>query len=337
MIGHVIESDIRPRYPVATPIAPRTPMNRRHLMIAGGLLALPAPAFAAPTEWTAAQFIAARKFAELPVGRIAYVEQGSGPAAIFLHGYPLNGFQWRGAMARLEGVRRCVAPDLMGLGYSEILDGTDQSPTAQATMVVALMDKLGIDQADLVSNDSATGVAQLIAAGHPERVRSLLLTNGDVDANSPPALFLPFIEMCRDGRADAWFRRHYEDRTWARSRDGIGRGYVHADRILIEANIEAYFGPLVASPRRLAQARGYGVAMLPNPLPAVADRLKAFDKPVRMVWARNNELFGDETAAWLDKTFPNSRGIRFVEGVQLFFPEEQPDLIADEARRLWGV
>ena len=43
-----------------------------------------------------------------------------GQAALFLHGAPLNGFQWRGAIERLSAHRRCIAPDFMGLGYSEI-------------------------------------------------------------------------------------------------------------------------------------------------------------------------------------------------------------------------
>jgi haloalkane dehalogenase len=39
---------------------------------------------------------------------------------------------------------------------------------------------------------------------------------------------------------------------------------------------------------------------------------------------------------WLDRTFPKSRGIRFVDDAKLFFPEERPGLIAEEARKLWG-
>src|SRR5262249_31694692 len=48
---------------------------------------------------------AARRFAETPFGKIAYVERGSGDAALFLHGFPLNGFQWRGALDRLSAYR----------------------------------------------------------------------------------------------------------------------------------------------------------------------------------------------------------------------------------------
>ncbi|WP_129790683.1 alpha/beta fold hydrolase [Sphingosinicella sp. CPCC 101087] len=315
-------------------------MNRRELMLAGIALALPFPAAAAaatPAEWTPAQFHAARRFVDLPVGRVAYVERGSGPVAIFLHGYPLNGFQWRGPMALLATHRRCVTPDLMGLGYSEIPAGTSLSPIAQSEMIVAFMDRLGIAEADFVANDSATGIAQLIAANAPNRVRSLLLTNGDVDINSPPELLMPFIEQCRNGQADAWFLRHYRDRNWARTGDGLASTFRHPEKALSDENIEVYFGPLVATSERLAQARRYGTDMLPNPLPAIAPKLRTFPRPVRMVWARNLDLFPDDGAVWLDRTFPASRGIRFVDDAKLFFPEERPDLIADEARRLWGV
>jgi hypothetical protein len=55
-----------------------------------------------------------------------------------------------------------------------------------------------------------------------------------------------------------------------------------------------------------------------------------------MVWGLKDVLFGVKWAEWLDHTFPGSRGIRKVEGANLFFPEEMPDLIAEEAARLWN-
>lgn len=315
-------------------------MLRRELLAGGLAVVATSSAWAktaSPSEWTPAQFHAARRFVDLDVGRIAYVERGSGPAAIFLHGYPLNGFQWRGAMARLEGHRRCIAVDLMGLGYSDVAADADLSPAAQAAMVVAVMDKLDLREADLVSNDSATGVAQLIAAGHPERVRSLLLTNGDVDTNSPPAPFMGAIEAARNDQLVGWFDRQLADNAFVRSHDGIGRGYSHPDQVLTQDIVDTYLRPLTGPDKRRRQGQGYAIAMLPNPLPAAAPALRRFDKPVRMVWARNNELFGDEWATWLDHAFPKSRGVRFVEDANLFFPEERPDLIAEEARKLWGV
>jgi haloalkane dehalogenase len=53
-----------------------------------------------------------------------------------------------------------------------------------------------------------------------------------------------------------------------------------------------------------------------------------------MVWGLKDGLFGVEWAEWLDRTLPGSRGVRRVEGANLFFPEEMPELIA-ERPRLW--
>ena len=74
----------------------------------------------APTNTTidVKEFHRMRRFANLPISRVAYIERGKGQAALFLHGYPLNGYQWRGALDRLQNHRRCIAPDMMALGYT---------------------------------------------------------------------------------------------------------------------------------------------------------------------------------------------------------------------------
>jgi len=90
------------------------------------------------------RFHASRRFAQTSFGRIAYVERGRGEAALFLHGFPLNSFQWRGALDRLSPYRRCIAPDFLGLGYTEVAEGQSVAPDAQVVMLIALLDSLGI-------------------------------------------------------------------------------------------------------------------------------------------------------------------------------------------------
>ena len=67
-----------------------------------------------------ATFHASRRFAEVKSGRIAYFERGQGPVALFIHGVPINGYHWRHVIDRVQHRRRCIAIDLMGLGYTEI-------------------------------------------------------------------------------------------------------------------------------------------------------------------------------------------------------------------------
>jgi haloalkane dehalogenase len=314
-------------------------VNRREMLGVGASLAVVSlmPAVAGPAtvrEWTPQEFHAARRFLETRFGRIAYVERGTGPVALFLHGWPLNGFQWRGAMARLEGSRRCVAADFMGLGYSEVPPTADLSPMQQMNMLIAVLDGLGVDKADFVSNDSGTGVALLLAAYHPERVRSMLITNGDVHTNSPPIALMPILEEARADKLVQRFDRQLADNRIAQTDDGLGVVYTHPS-ILTPELVETYLRPLVSSPVRRRQCQEYGLAFLPSPIPAIKERLNRFRAPARMVWATADPLFPTKWAHWLDRNLPDSKGVRLVRGAKLFFPEEFPQIIANEAVHLW--
>jgi haloalkane dehalogenase len=186
-------------------------MHRREFIaaaagaVAGGSLGCSAPRIGAGVAVTgslrmdAPTFHASRRFARTVFGRVAYVERGAGPTALFVHGLPLNGFQWRGALERLWSHRRCIAPDLMGLGYSDIPAEQSVAPEAQVGMLADLLDTLAIPVVDLVGSDSGGAIAQLFVARYPERVRTLLLTNCDVHEDSPPPALLPLIEASRQG------------------------------------------------------------------------------------------------------------------------------------------
>src|SRR5688572_4291056 len=77
---------------------------------------------------SAAQFATLRRFRQLSMGNVAYVEYGVGRTVLMLHGFPLNSFQWRDAIARLAPHARCIAPDFLGMGHSAALAGQDLGP-----------------------------------------------------------------------------------------------------------------------------------------------------------------------------------------------------------------
>lgn len=306
---------------------------------ASGLAGGAAPRATHPrASLTAADYRAMRRVAATRHGRIAYIDRGTGDAALFLHGFPLNGYQWRGAIARLSVHRRCIAPDFLALGYTEVADGQSVAPRAQVEMVLALLDTLGVSTVDIIANDSGGAVAQLIVAHHPARVRTLLLTNCDAEPDSPPPALLPVIEMAREGTyPDRWLAPWVADKQLARSAQGLGGlTYTHPAE-LADETIDYYLAPLVSSPRRKALVNAYAIALEHNPLAGIEATLKRCTVPTRIVWGTGDDIFSPESPDYLDRTFGNSRGVHRVPGAKLFFPEEYPDLIAGEARRLWEV
>ncbi|QNK02150.1 alpha/beta fold hydrolase [Dyella telluris] len=283
----------------------------------------------------AAWFHASRRYASLPFGRIAYVERGTGEAAVFLHGAPLNGFQWRGALDRLSSQRRCIAPDFMGLGYSEVPEHQSLSADAQTDMLAALLDHLHVNRVDIVASDIGCAVAQLFLVRHPSRVRSMLLTNGDVEPDSPPAGAKPAIDMAKAGTLADATAKWLTDPALARATFGAA---VFARPGQLSAETIAYYvTPLVSSPLHRKQYEAFHLALEPNPLAGIEAALKKSQVPVRIVWGASDTVFKQADAGYLDHLFPRSQGIRHVPEGKLFFQEEFPDVIAEEARRLWNV
>jgi pimeloyl-ACP methyl ester carboxylesterase len=293
---------------------------------------------AASSDLTATEYRSMRHFINTSYGRIAYIDKGSGPAALFLHGFPLNSFQWRGVIPRVSAYRRCIAPDFLALGYTEVYEGKSVAPDAQVSMLVQLLDKLSISKVDLIANDSGGAIAQLFVTRYPKLARSLLLTNCDTEFDSPPPAVVPVIELARAGRfADEWLVPWVADKNLARSEKGLG-GLCYADSSHpTDEAIETYLGPLVSSPQRKAWTNAYAVGLDPNPLAGIEASLKRCTVPTRIVWGSADSIFSQESPEYLDCAFGNSRGVRRLPGMKLFFPEEMPGVIAEEAMKLWGV
>ena len=320
-------------------------MQRRHFLIAtGGLAATALAGCGGPQGLRAetavppmdrAAFHAARRYAATRFGDIAYFERGEGDAALFLHGFPLNGFQWRGVIDRLCADRRCIAPDFMGHGFTRVAAGQGVAPADQVGMLLALLDHLGVARAHVVANDSGSAVAQLLAIGHPDRVRSLLLTNGDTEIDCPPKPLLPVIALAHEGRFVAeWLAPWLHDPDLARSAQGLGGlTYTFRHNPTDEA-VDVYLAPLVANPDG---THAYAIGLERNVLAGTAAALRASRIPSRVVWGMGDTTFSTEGAAWLERTLGNLQGVRRIEGANLFFPEEFPDLVAEEARALWRL
>lgn len=105
---------------------------------------------------------------------IAYLEAGTGPTIVFLHGNPTSSHVWRNVIPHIAGRARCLAPDLIGMGRS----GKPSVPyrfTDHARYLDAWFDALELREVILVGYDWGGALAMDWAARHPERVRGLVV------------------------------------------------------------------------------------------------------------------------------------------------------------------
>ena len=277
---------------------------------------------------------AIRRTVEIPSGRISYLEQGSGPVALFVHGVLLNSYLWRHQLAGLSDIRRCIAVDLLAHGDTEIAPDQDVSVTVNAKMLREFLDALAIDQVDLVGNDSGGGIAQIFAALNPERVRSLTLTDCDTHDNWPPEAFKPFLAMAASGGLSGTLNAMLSDKQVYRSAGALGPAYEHPEQVS-DDTIETYLRPLVRSERRTHDLKRFLAAFDNSHTVAIQDQLKSLQAPTLIVWGTDDVYFDLKWSHWLADNIPGTRRRVEFKDARIFFPEERWQEFNEELRAHW--
>jgi haloalkane dehalogenase len=279
----------------------------------------------------AIEFNASRKFAETSLGRIAYVERGSGPAALFVHGFPLNGFQWRDIADDLQSDRRCLLPDLLGQGHTEGAPGQDSSFAGQARMLAAFLDALKSDTVDLVGNDTGAGISQMFATLYPARVRSWTLTNCEVHDLWPKPMLEQLLEGFESGVAFTGLKMMLADINVARQQ--FASAY-ESPELITEESVKTYLAPLLKGE---SQAKtGYGWRANREQLVSIAPQLRSNKIPVQVLWGEADTAFDrDASLTWLGANLGALKKITLVPRAKLFFPEEHPKLVSVMLREFW--
>jgi pimeloyl-ACP methyl ester carboxylesterase len=267
-------------------------------------------------------------------GEISYVDIGTGPAALFVHGVATNSYLWRNVIEPLTGQRRCIAIDLPGHGQSPVTAEQDVSIAALAQLLADFCDALGLERVDLVANDTGGAIAQVFAARNPQRLATLTLTNCDTSDNLPPEAFKPTVELAEAGVLAPSAVSLLDNIVAARDLV-FGPGYEHPE-LLAPETVRAYLEPCFGTLDRARQFERMIVALNADDLRAVEPQLKALTVPTLLVWGTGDSFFDVSWAHWLRDTIPGVTRLVTLDGARLFFPDERPAELARELGRHWS-
>jgi pimeloyl-ACP methyl ester carboxylesterase len=279
-------------------------------------------------------FFAKQRKINISSGSISYAEQGNGPVALFVHGVLLNGYLWRHQLEQLKNLRRCIAVDLLAHGNTEISATQDVSVTANAQMLAEFLDALKIDQVDLVGNDSGGGICQIFAARHPERIRSLVLTNCDVHDNWPPEAFKPFVSMVAGGGLPQTLNAMLADKSVYRSAQALGPAYQRPEAVS-DDTIETYLRPHLRSPQRTHDLERFVNAFDCRHTVEIEKPLRRLQAPTLIAWGTDDIYFDLKWSRWLEKAIPGTKRRVELESARIFFPEERADEFNQELKAHW--
>src|ERR1700729_4271310 len=270
-------------------------------------------------------------------GPASYVDPGGpGRAALFVHGLGTSSYLWRHVIEELDGQRRCVAVDLPLHGRTPAAADQDFTLPGLARFVADCCDALELAEVDLVANDTGGAVTQVFAAGHPERLHTLTLTNCEAHDNVPPKWLLPGVWLARMGlharlapRLMAPGNPKTRKRVFGRTYQDISNLPEDIARFWLEAQ--------TSTPEAARQGQRLLVSLHARDLLAVEPALARLQVPTLIVWGTDDIFFRPKWAYWLRDTIPGATEVVEIDGGRLFFPDERAAKLTVALRRHWAA
>ena len=268
----------------------------------------------------------ARNEIELSAGTIRYSETGEGRPIVFLHGLLVDGTLWRNVTPALERSYRCIVPDWpLGAHRTPMRAEADLSPRGVARLASELLDRLDLDGATLVANDTGGAIAQLLAAERPPRVAGMVLTPCDAFENFFPPLFRGLQLAARVPWGLDALVRPLRLRPLRRLPLAFG---LLTKRPVPDAVADAWLEPYLTDGAIRRDTRRLVRAVDSRDTLAAALELPRFTPPVLLAWASEDRVFPLEHARRLASILPNA-SVAEVPDSYSFVPEDQPQRLAE--------
>jgi haloalkane dehalogenase len=117
------------------------------------------------------------KFLKLDMGKLHYIDEGSGDPIVMVHGNPVWSFLYRHLIKGLSKKYRCIAPDHIGFGLSDKPEVWSYLPEEHAKNLNILIERLDLKDITLIVQDWGGPIGLSYAIGRPENVKRIIIMN----------------------------------------------------------------------------------------------------------------------------------------------------------------
>ena len=248
-----------------------------------------------------------------------------------VHGNPTWSYLWRRLLAAAPPGWRVVAPDHLGMGFSERLDRSEP-PRSLAQRVAdlgELTSALGVDGPVVtVGHDWGGAISLGWALAHRDRLRGVVLANTAVHQpagdRGPALIRLAHLPLLRQAGC-VWTP------LFVRAASALSRPQLPGD---VRRGLASPYG----SPRR-RRAVGDFVADIPfagqhpslTTVEAIAEGVRGLDVPALLLWGPRDPVFGERYLADLRERLPQASLHRY-EGASHLVTEDAPRYADDLAQ-----
>jgi pimeloyl-ACP methyl ester carboxylesterase len=273
----------------------------------------------------------------LNAGTVEYDDnRAAGPVVVLLHGVLMDGAVWREVADELGDELRVIIPTLpLGAHRAPMRPEADLSLRGHAHIVADLLASLDLRDVTLAFNDWAAPQL-LIADGLAERIGGLVLVACETAGNYPPGLpgkNLVLLTKVPGGVGLALRGMRFKPmRRLPFTFGWMAKHGIPDD--LVDRWLDAALGDPDVARDALKYFRGTKTAK--QDLIAATQQLHGFERPVTVVWSREDKVMPAREGEALAAAFPNSR-LEWVDDAYALIPLDQParmaELIREHVRR----
>ena len=271
--------------------------------------------------------------------RLHYVEAGSGPLVILLHGFPEFWYSWRHQIPALAAAGfHVLAPDMRGYNLSEKPPGVSSYRIdVLIGDVIGLIDQAGEKRAAVVGHDWGGVVAWHVAISHPQVVEKLVILNAP-----HPAAYRR--EMCSWSQLiKSWYIFFFQLPGLPELLLSAG-DFDWLDRMLRRPPVrpEAFdsedvrrYKQAIARPGALTAALNYYRAALRHLYRRPQRDEAPINAPVLLLWGERDSYLSPRLTEGLNAWVPDLRVVRFPDAshwIQNDAPERVNHLMIDFLR-----
>ena len=252
-------------------------------------------------------------------GRMHFVDEGSGPPIVMVHGTPTWSFLHRHLIARLARRHRVIAVDHLGFGLSDKPPKAPYAPSDHAARLVALLDVLDVSDATFVVHDFGGPVGLGAALQRLERVEHLVLFNTWMWSLSDDPTIVRGARLL-GGRMGQLLYRRFGFAVNVMMPMAVG------DRRVLTPAIRRHYSAPLATPNDRSATWACARALLGSSdwfdrLWEQRERLRG--KPMLLLWGMKDPTFGASYLERWRREFPKAHAHTFRTSGH-FVPEEVP-------------
>jgi haloalkane dehalogenase len=253
--------------------------------------------------------------------RVHYVDEGSGPVLLLLHGNPTWSFLYRDIIRGLKNDCRCIALDYPGFGLSKASDGYDFKPATHARIVEKFIEALNLDGILLMVQDWGGPLGLSVATRCPERFAGFIIGNTMAWSVRGDKHFEWFSGLM-GGSVGGFLIRHFN--LFVNLMIPAGTPQRRPNREIMRAYRGPFPTPVSREPTHIFPREIIGSSDF---LAQVEGRLEAIRHlPALIIWGQKDFAFREKERQRFERIFQNSRTL-LLEKAGHYIQEEASDEI----------